>query len=228
MDYGRCLNKKAKIISVNENKESLYLNHGIFWNSYMLFNCKPVEFIRELKRINFKTPDINKWVNELKLRENKREFQIKEFSKRQLSVNKLNPIKVCKKIKSLIDDKTIIIMDGGDFAGTAAYTIRPRGPLKWLDPGPFGTLGVGGGFALGAKMCYPDYRVIIIWGDGASGYSIIEYDTIKRFGMNKVIGVIGNDACWSQIKRDQVKILESDVATNLEYSEYEKIRMFWN
>ena len=49
----------------------------------------------------------------------------------------------------------------------------------------------------------------------------MEYDTIQRFKMNKVIGVIGNDACWSQIKRDQVKILESDVATNLDYSSYE-------
>ena len=58
---------------------------------------------------------------------------------------------------------------------------------------------------------------------GLVDFSIIEYDTLQRFGMNKVIGVIGNDACWSQIKRDQVKILESDVATNLEYSEYEKI-----
>ena len=51
----------------------------------------------------------------------------------------------------------------------------------------------------------------------------MEYDTNQRFGMNKVIGVIGNDACWSQIKRDQVKILESDVATNLDYSSYENI-----
>ena len=51
----------------------------------------------------------------------------------------------------------------------------------------------------------------------------MEYDTIQRFKMNKVIGVIGNDACWSQIKRDQVKILESDVATNLDYSEYENV-----
>lgn len=34
--------------------------------------------------------------------------------------------------------------------------LRPRGPLTWLDPGAFGTLGVGGGFALGAKLCRPD------------------------------------------------------------------------
>jgi thiamine pyrophosphate-dependent acetolactate synthase large subunit-like protein len=49
-----------------------------------------------------------------------------------------------------------LVADGGDFVGSAAYIVRPRGPLQWLDPGAFGTLGVGGGFALGAKAVYPD------------------------------------------------------------------------
>ena len=57
---------------------------------------------------------------------------------------------------------------------------RPRGPLRWLDPGAFGTLGVGGGFALGAKLCRPDSQVWIIYGDGSLGYSIAEYDTFTR------------------------------------------------
>ena len=57
---------------------------------------------------------------------------------------------------------------------------RPRGPLRWLDPGAFGTLGVGGGFALGAKLCRPDSEVWIIYGDGSCGYSIAEFDTFAR------------------------------------------------
>lgn len=61
------------------------------------------------------------------------------------------------------------------------FAFRPRGPLKWLDPGAFGTLGVGGGFALGAKLARPESEVWIIWGDGSCGYSIAEYDTFKRF-----------------------------------------------
>ena len=57
---------------------------------------------------------------------------------------------------------------------------RPRGPLKWLDPGAFGTLGVGGGFALGAKLCRPDSEVWIVYGDGSLGYSLAEFDTYTR------------------------------------------------
>ena len=58
---------------------------------------------------------------------------------------------------------------------------RPRGPLKWLDPGAFGTLGVGGGFALGAKLVRPESEVWVIYGDGSLGYSVAEFDTFTRF-----------------------------------------------
>ncbi|CAF4523292.1 unnamed protein product, partial [Rotaria magnacalcarata] len=76
-----------------------------------------------------------------------------------------------------LPDNAILIGDGGDFVATAAYTVRPRAPLTWLDPGAFGTLGVGAGFALGAKLVRPEASVWIIYGDGALGYSIMEYDT---------------------------------------------------
>ena len=58
--------------------------------------------------------------------------------------------------------------------------LRPRGPLRWLDPGAFGTLGVGGGFALGAKLCRPDSEVWVVYGDGSLGYSVAEFDTFTR------------------------------------------------
>lgn len=62
--------------------------------------------------------------------------------------------------------------------------IRPRGPLRWLDPGAFGTLGVGGGFALGAKICRPESEVWIIYGDGSLGFSVAEFDTFTRHKVN--------------------------------------------
>jgi acetolactate synthase-like protein len=92
-----------------------------------------------------------------------------------------------------MDDNTIIVADGGDFVGSAAYILRPRGPLRWLDPGAFGTLGCGAGFALGAKLCRPDSDVVVVFGDGSLGYSLIEFDTffrhkvrIKSFLMSKL------------------------------------------
>ena len=62
---------------------------------------------------------------------------------------------------------------------------RPRGPLTWLDPGAFGTRGVGGGFALGAKLCRPESEVWVIYGDGSLGYSVAEFDTFTRHKVNQ-------------------------------------------
>jgi len=119
----------------------------------------------------------------------------------------------------MLPDNSIIVADGGDFVGTAAYIMRPRGPLRWLDPGAFGTLGVGGGFALGAKLCRPDSELWIIYGDGSLGYSVAEFDTFTRH-KTPVIALVGNDACWSQIARDQIRILGRGTACDLAFSEY--------
>jgi acetolactate synthase-like protein len=92
----------------------------------------------------------------------------------------LNPIRILQELENQLPDNAILVGDGGDFVATAAYILRPRAPLTWLDPGAFGTLGVGAGFALGAKLVRPEASVWIIYGDGALGYSIMEYDTFVR------------------------------------------------
>lgn len=84
-----------------------------------------------------------------------------------------------------------------------------------------GTLGVGGGFALAAKLANPEANVIILYGDGSLGYSLMEFDTFVRHKV-PVTAIIGNDACWTQIAREQVPVLGSDVACKLDYTSYEK------
>lgn len=121
-----------------------------------------------------------------------------------------------------MSNDSIIVADGGDFVGTAAYILRPRGPLTWLDPGAFGTLGVGGGFALGAKLCRPESEVWIIYGDGSLGYSVAEFDTFTRH-KTPVIALVGNDACWSQIAREQVPMFGSSIGCDLEFTDYHKV-----
>jgi acetolactate synthase-1/2/3 large subunit len=108
---------------------------------------------------------------------------------------------------------------------TASYVLRPRGPLTWLDPGAFGTLGVGAGFALGAATTRPPpegREVWIVFGDGACGYGLVEFDSFVRHGI-PVIAVVGNDAGWTQIAREQVKMLKDDVATVLARSHYHEV-----
>jgi acetolactate synthase-1/2/3 large subunit len=114
------------------------------------------------------------------------------------------------------------VADGGDFVGTASYVVHARGPLGWLDPGAFGTLGVGAGFALGAALARPASEVWIVYGDGACGYGLTEFDSFVRHGI-PVIAVVGNDAGWTQIAREQVKMLHDDVATVLARTDYHAV-----
>jgi thiamine pyrophosphate-dependent acetolactate synthase large subunit-like protein len=126
----------------------------------------------------------------------------------------VNPIAFLRMLDRHAGENAVMVGDGGDFVATASYIVHPRGPLSWLDPGVFGTLGVGAGFALGAAVCRPDKEIWIIYGDGACGYSLIEFDTFARHGI-PVIAVVGNDGAWNQIAREQVKMLHDDVATVL-------------
>ena len=116
----------------------------------------------------------------------------------------------------------LLVADGGDFVATASYVLHARGPLTWLDPGAFGTLGVGAGFALGAATTRPDREVWIVFGDGACGFGLAEFDTFVRHGI-PVIAVVGNDAGWTQIAREQVKMLHDDVATVLARTAYHEV-----
>jgi thiamine pyrophosphate-dependent acetolactate synthase large subunit-like protein len=218
LDYGSHISKKAKLVSVNLSAKDLNKNRKADLSSV----GDPGAFIQELAKY-FSATDINltEWFDNLKSRENKRNEEIQEQSEE--STDKyINPLFICKNIEEKMSDNSIIVADGGDFVATASYILKPRQPLSWLDPGVYGTLGVGAGFALGAKLCRPDAEVWIIYGDGSAGYSIMETDTFKRHGLG-IISVVGNDACWSQIARDQVEILKDDAGLILDYSDYHMV-----
>ena len=134
----------------------------------------------------------------------------------------VNPLSLLRAIDRAAGDNAIFVADGGDFVATASYILRPRGPRSWLDPGPFGTLGVGAGFGLAAALCRPEAEVWILFGDGACGYGLTEFDTFVRHGI-PIIAVVGNDAGWTQIAREQVKLLKDDVGTVLARSAYHEV-----
>ncbi len=68
----------------------------------------------------------------------------------------------------LLDRDAIVICDGGDFASYAGRAIQSYEPGCWLDPGPFGCLGCGPGYALAARLARPERQVVLLLGDGAS------------------------------------------------------------
>ena len=221
LSYGRHFNRRSKIISVNRSATNMRLNSGTHWNACMYLQADPGSFLVSLaeKLDGFKCNE--SWLQELKKRDEEREAA--NFKKSEEVPNDhLNPLKVLYRTEKALDEDSILVADGGDFVGSAAYILRPGGPLRWLDPGAFGTLGVGGGFALGAKLVNPDSDVWIIYGDGSLGYSVAEFDTFKRHKI-PVIAVIGNDACWTQIAREQVPLFGSSVACDLCYCDYEMV-----
>ena len=215
LGYGFSINKDATLVSINKSKKDLNKNkkrdNGI--------HADPTRIMHEIGKI-INPPSCQKWIDELSVLENKREEEIQQLS--ETKTDFINPVFLCKTIDKLIDENSILVADGGDFVGTASYTVRPRKALGWLDPGPFGTLGVGGGFAIGAKSSFPDKEVWIFYGDGASAYSLAEFDTLCRHKL-PVIAIIGNDASWQQIAREQKQMLGSNIGTELAFNSYEKV-----
>lgn len=217
LDYGRGIASSAKIISVNRSRSDLTLNR----RPDLPVHSDPCLFIRALAELfPLDTADTGPWLSALRARELERESEINDLTRE--SGDRVNPVLLLKKIADRIDMNSIVVADGGDFVGTASYIIRPPAPLSWLDPGVFGTLGVGGGFAVGASLSRPEKEIWLLYGDGAAGYSIMEFDTFTRHGL-PVIAVIGNDACWSQIYREQIELFGDPVGTELLYSDYQRV-----
>jgi acetolactate synthase I/II/III large subunit len=107
----------------------------------------------------------------------------------------LHPLRIYKELGELLDRDAIVICDGGDFASYAGRAIESYEPGCWLDPGPFGCLGCGPGYALAAKLARPERQVVLLLGDGAFGFSGMEWDTLARHGVG-VVGVMGNNGIW--------------------------------
>jgi thiamine pyrophosphate-dependent acetolactate synthase large subunit-like protein len=218
LDYGRNVRRSACLISANRSRVDLNRNRSPDIGA----RADAGLFLRALADsleadVSARWSD---WQDVLLARDVERESEIDTDASR--SGEFINPVSLCRRIDSGLSDNSVLIADGGDFVGTASYIVKPRGPLTWLDPGVFGTLGCGAGFALGASLCYPDHEIWILFGDGSVGYALAEFDTFARHKI-PVIAVVGNDACWSQIAREQVKMLADDVGTVLERSDYHEV-----
>jgi thiamine pyrophosphate-dependent acetolactate synthase large subunit-like protein len=213
LDYGSHIGVR-KFISINRSKAELFLNK----KPTLPIQADPCGFLIALSdKIKINPTD---WLDTLRQRDAVRDLEIGKQAEE--NIQGLNPLELLCELEQLLPEKAVLVADGGDFVATASYTLRARQPLSWLDPGAYGTLGVGAGFAIAAALVYPHRPVWILYGDGSAGYSLMEFDTYQRHNL-AITALIGNDACWNQIARDQVEFLGSDCAVILEASDYEKI-----
>ncbi len=220
LDYGRHVRRSATLISANRSARDARLNR----KPDVAAIGDAGLFLQELASVAnaglAATPARAGWLATLRQRDTAREAEIDQQA--AATGEFVNPLALFRTLERLAADDAILIADGGDFVGTASYVLHPRGPLSWLDPGAFGTLGVGAGFALGAAIARPGRELWIVFGDGACGYGLTEFDSFVRHRL-PVIAVVGNDAGWTQIAREQVKLLHDDVATVLARTDYHAV-----
>jgi acetolactate synthase-1/2/3 large subunit len=127
----------------------------------------------------------------------------------------LHPMRVYRELNDVLDRNAIVIGDGGDFVSYAGRMINTYEPGCWMDPGPFGCLGSGPGYAIAAKTARPDRPVCLLLGDGAFGFSGMEFDTMVRHGL-PVVGVMGNNGIWALEKHPMEFLYGYSVAAELQ------------
>ena len=115
----------------------------------------------------------------------------------------IHPYRVAWEMNEFLTHDTIYIGDGGDVVTISAQAVRPRSPGHWMDPGALGSLGVGTGFALAAKLVHPHKEVLCYYGDGSFGMTAFDMETANRFGA-PYLAVIGNNSAMNQIRYGQL------------------------
>jgi acetolactate synthase-1/2/3 large subunit len=207
--YGgpRRINADAKLIHVDLDGRELGKNRrcdvGIIGDTGLVME----ELTTVAREARFKPELSRRWLSELRALETEKWNKLRpELESDEAPVN---PLRLCAEVDKFVGEDTIVIGDGGDFVGSAANVLRPRGFGHWLDAGPLGTLGAGPGYAMAAKLASPKSDVIIMYGDGSFGLNMMEFEACIRQKIN-IVGVIGNDAAWTQILRGQVQFYGPD------------------
>ena len=126
----------------------------------------------------------------------------------------IHPARVYGELRSRLAEDAVVIGDGGDFVSFAGKYVEPGRPGGWLDPGPYGCLGTGLGYAIAARVARPSSQVVLMLGDGAAGFSLMDVDTLVRHGL-PVVMVVGNNGGWGLEKHPMRFLYGYDVAAEL-------------
>jgi acetolactate synthase I/II/III large subunit len=153
-----------------------------------------------------------RWIDSLRVIED--EKRATEIPERTDPRAPLHPMRLYGELAQVLERDAIIVGDGGDFVSYAGRVVDSFEPGCWLDPGPFGCLGSGPGYALAAKLARPERQVLLLLGDGAFGFSGMEFDTLARHGI-PVVAVIGNNGIWALEKHPMELLYGYSVAADL-------------
>jgi acetolactate synthase-1/2/3 large subunit len=133
----------------------------------------------------------------------------------QSDASPIHPMRIYGELAGLLDEDAVVIGDGGDFVSYAGKYLEPQRPGGWLDPGPYGCLGTGLGYAIAARIARPAAQVALLLGDGAAGFSLMDVDTLVRHRL-PVVMICGNNGIWGLEKHPMQALYGYDVAAELQ------------
>jgi acetolactate synthase-1/2/3 large subunit len=156
--------------------------------------------------------DHEPWIQRL------RELELKAMAEEAVALEAdtapIKPARIYGEVRRRLDRDAVVVNDGGDFVSYSGKYIDSYEPGCWLDPGPYGCLGTGLGYATAARIARPDKQVVVMMGDGAAGFSLMDIDTLVRHRLPVVI-VVGNNGIWGLEKHPMQALYGYDVAAEL-------------
>jgi acetolactate synthase I/II/III large subunit len=158
-------------------------------------------------------PDTGPWLE--RLRDQARAAVAADRELLDSDADPIHPARVYGELLRVLADDAVVIGDGGDFVSFAGRFVEPARPGNWLDPGPYGCLGTGLGYAIAARLARPSSQVVVLLGDGAAGFSLMDVDTLVRHRLPVVL-VCGNNGIWGLEKHPMRMLYGYDVAADLQ------------
>jgi len=203
MGYGKRISKEATLVQVDQSYATVGKNRdislGLAGDPGAILSAVSQAITGHID--NGARQQRQKWMAELReIEATKLDKLMPMFTTDQ---NPIHPYRLAYEINEFLGDDTIYIGDGGDIVTISAQAVRPRNPGQWMDPGALGSLGVGTGFSMAAKLAHPNKEVVCLYGDGAFGMTAFDMETAQRFGA-PYLAVIGNNSAMNQIRYGQL------------------------
>ncbi|NIW04303.1 MAG: thiamine pyrophosphate-binding protein [Gammaproteobacteria bacterium] len=202
MGYGKRLRAEATVVQIDLDYRTVGKNRDV---SLGLVG-DPGAILKAVAdaasgRIDKRNERRGEWLEELRALEAQKTEKLMPLFKSDASP--IHPYRVAWELNEFLTEDTVYIGDGGDVVTISAQAVQPRAPGNWMDPGALGSLGVGTGFAMAAKLAHPNKEVLCYYGDGSFGMTAFDMETANRFGA-PYIAVIGNNSAMNQIRYGQI------------------------
>ncbi|BCL16092.1 acetolactate synthase [Micromonospora sagamiensis] len=157
--------------------------------------------------------DHTDWIAQLRVKEDA--AKARDAEEMAAETDPIRPARIYGELRRVLARDAITIGDGGDFVSYAGRYLEPAQPGTWLDPGPYGCLGTGMGYAMGARITHPDRQVCVLMGDGAAGFSLMDVESLVRQKL-PVVMVVGNNGIWGLEKHPMRAMYGYDIAADLQ------------